>query len=129
MSVAVQDGAVARDCQRALVHALDQRAIGLLSAAQGKNLRPLGPAHDERIDGAMIDGAQGFFGFRQPCSQNLELGLALVLHHPHPAIPRPASTRRASDMSPISLFGGSGNILMRVGAATSWCAVASSGCW
>ena len=67
--VAVEDGPVAGNGGRALVHGFHQQAVGRFSALEREDLLARRAGGDQRIHRTAADGFNGFLGFGQPGAQ------------------------------------------------------------
>jgi len=71
--VAVQDGALVRQRDRALEHLLDEHAVGLLRAFEAEDLVAVRAGHDQRVDLAVADRGQRLLGLAQAVAEFLKL--------------------------------------------------------
>ena len=116
--VDIEDDAVRTGGQRAVAHALDQHAIGLLGALQQNDLRTFeGPHHHDGVDVALVDGLQRSRRHRRTAAARDRLS-DMVAPAQFGRMSRPTSTFSVLDRSPMMRLSGSGNWRISVGMAT-----------
>ena len=127
--VAVDDVAGDRERGRAFLHALDQRAIGRIGAAQREyaSLAVL-VGQQQRVDLAAVDGLQVALRLQQAGAQFLDIEIVDAHAGTTSRSPRPAITRARFDMSPIMRRSGSGPFLTSVGVAKICSSRINAGC-
>jgi hypothetical protein len=68
-AIAVQDGVIATENSGAFVHPLHENTVGMIGPLQREHFLPAVAVHDNGIDFAGTNGAEGFLGFAQACDQ------------------------------------------------------------
>ena len=103
--VAVHDVAVHRECGRAFLHALHQRAIGRVGAAQGEHAAfALFVRQQQRVDLAAVDGHEVVLGLREAGTELLDAEFVDVGANHGAAPVRPAGARDCSCRPPSAAW-------------------------